>query len=190
MTCRFWRSLGMRVFRVGVVLTCAVAQTAVTAVSDTRNETVAWADDASIRSERPLATAAERRCEFVTIERALDAVRQRYMDAFNRGDANAVAALHTAESVSMPAGRPTLVGRESIQELMEESLSGVPEGFRFEFEPIDVRIADGWATERGVTKGGGEISSGKYVMLYEREADDCWRIAWTITNTDVTPPPR
>ena len=126
----------------------------------------------------------------MTIEQALNAVRYDYADAFNRGDAEAVTALHTAGSVSMPAGRPPVTGRDSIRNLMQESLAHMPAGFRFEFEPVDVRVADGWAVERGVTKGAGPIPSGKYVMLYEREDDGRWRIAWTITNTDASPPPR
>lgn len=123
-------------------------------------------------------------------EQALAALRQDYMDAFNRGDAAAVAALHTEHSVSMPAGMPSVVGREPIRQLMESSLAGAPPGFTFRFEASEVRIADGWAVERGVTKADGPFPAGKYVMLYERDPDGRWRIAWSITNSDATPPPR
>jgi uncharacterized protein (TIGR02246 family) len=126
----------------------------------------------------------------MTAEQALSAVREQYMDAFSRGDAEAIAALHTAGSVSMPAGHASISGRDSIRQLMQESLSHAPDGFRFEFEPVELRIADGWAVERGVTKGEGPVPSGKYVMLYQLESDGCWRIAWTITNSDPPPPQR
>jgi uncharacterized protein (TIGR02246 family) len=134
--------------------------------------------------------ATEQECVVLTVEKALSAVRERYMDAYNRGDAEAIAALHTAGSVSMPAGHPSVSGRDSIRQLMQESLSRAPAGFRFEFQPIELRIADDWAAERGVTKGVGPIPSGKYVMLYQRESDGCWRIAWTITNSDPPTPER
>jgi uncharacterized protein (TIGR02246 family) len=126
----------------------------------------------------------------MTVEQALQSVRQEYMNAVNRGDAEAVAALHTEESVSMTAGMPSITGRPAIRELMQASLSAMPPGLKFEFEAVEVRVADGWAVERGVTKAAGDFPPGKYVMLYEQEADGGWRIAWTITNTDAPPPPR
>lgn len=124
----------------------------------------------------------------MTTEQSLAALRQDYMDAFNRRDAAAVAALHTERTVSMPAGMPSVTGRESIRELMESSLTGAPPGFIFEFEATEVRVAEGWAVERGITKPAGPFPAGKYVMLYDRDTDGCWRIAWSITNSDATPP--
>jgi uncharacterized protein (TIGR02246 family) len=126
----------------------------------------------------------------MTTDDALAALRRQYMDAFNRGDADAVAALHTDGSVSMSAGMPAVVGRDAIRDLMRASMAGAPPGLRFEFEPVEVRAADGWAVERGVTKPAGPFPAGKYVMLYERGDDGAWRIAWTITNSDAPPPPR
>ena len=126
----------------------------------------------------------------MTVEQALESLRREYMNAVNRGDAEALAALHTEKSVSMTAGMPSITGRKAIRELMEASLSAMPPGLKFEFEAVEVRVADGWAVERGVTKAAGDFPAGKYVMLYEQEADGDWRIAWTITNTDEPPPPR
>lgn len=126
----------------------------------------------------------------MTAERALEKVRQAYMDAVNAGDADAVAALHTEDVVHLPAGMPAVEGRSAIRELMESSLSRMPPEARFAFEPRDVRIAEGWAVERGVTEGAEGFPPGKYVMLYEEGDDDCWRIAWAITNSDAPPPGR
>lgn len=123
-------------------------------------------------------------------ERALASVRRAYMDAVNNRDVEALAELHTENSVSMPASVPLITGRESLRQLMQSSLSAMPPDVRFEFEPSDVRIAKGWAVERGVTKAAGPFPAGKYVMLYEEEADGRWRIAWTITNSDEPPPTR
>lgn len=121
---------------------------------------------------------------------ALDSVRRAYVQAVNAGDAAAVAALHTEATVSMPAGMPPVIGREAVRELMKSSLSMLPPGAGFDFEPEDVRIADGWAVERGVTPAFLQFPAGKYVMLYERQPDGCWRIAWSITNSDSPPPGR
>lgn len=126
----------------------------------------------------------------MTSEAALESVRRAYMDAVNGGDVEAVVALHAENSVSMPAGMPPVEGRAALRDLMQGSLSAMPSGARFEFEPLEVRLADGWAVERGVTKPAGPFPAGKYVMLYEQDRDGSWRIAWTITNTDAPPPTR
>jgi ketosteroid isomerase-like protein len=98
-----------------------------------------------------------------------------------------VAALHTENSVAMPAGMPTISGRGAILELMNSSLGQMPPSARFSFRPLEVKRGGDWAVERGATPGTELFPAGKYVMLYEREADGCWRIAWTITNLDAMP---
>jgi uncharacterized protein (TIGR02246 family) len=133
-------------------------------------------------------TVARKECRAVLDQQAIESVRHAYLNAVNNGDADTVAALHTENSMSMPAGMPSVVGRESIREIMEASLSAIPPDLQFEFEAKEIRIADGWAVERGITPALGPFPSGKYVTLYEREADGCWRIAWTITNSDAPAP--
>lgn len=126
----------------------------------------------------------------MTPEEALEEVRRTYMDAFNAGDADAVAHLHTEDAVHLPAGMAPVEGRSAIRELTASSLERMPPEASFAFEPREVRIAEGWAVERGVTDAAEGFPSGKYVMLYEREEDGCWRIAWSITNSDAPPPGR
>lgn len=128
--------------------------------------------------------------EPMTTEKELDSLRQAYMDAFNAGDADAVAALHTTGSVSMPAGLASVTGRDAIRALMESSLTMMPPGVLFEFQPVELRVAEGWAVERGITRPAASFPAGKYVMLYEKDGDGRWRIAWTITNSDAAPPAR
>lgn len=120
---------------------------------------------------------------------AIARVRSVYVEAFNAGRIEEVAALHTEDVISMPAGMPAVEGRAALLDHMTASFEAAPEGFRFTFQATDLRIADGWAVERGVTGGdvegsGGGIPAGKYVLLYERGSDGCWRIAWSITNSD------
>ena len=117
-------------------------------------------------------------------EDAIAEVRRAYMAAFNRGDAAAVAELHTERTIAMPADMPAITGRDSVRALMAASLSAKPAELQFVFEPSDVRVAGGWAVERGITLPAGPFPGGKYAMLYERESDGCWRIAWSITNSD------
>lgn len=140
-------------------------------------------------SEQPR-TSVQEGCGNVTPEEALEELRRSYMDGFNAGDADAVADLHTEDALHLPAGMPPVEGRSAIRELTASSLERMPPGASFAFEPREVRIADGWAVERGVTEAADGFPSGKYAMLYEREEDGCWRIAWSITNSDAPPPGR
>ncbi|NEZ02548.1 DUF4440 domain-containing protein [Wenzhouxiangella sp. XN201] len=125
----------------------------------------------------------------MTTEQAIDALRRTFVDAFNRGDAATIASLHTNQSILMPAGLPSVIGQDSILELIQSTLAAAPPDMKFEFESSELRIADGWAVERGITKASGSIPAGKYVMLYQKEEDGHWRIAWSITNSDAPPPP-
>lgn len=134
--------------------------------------------------------SAQEGCGDMTSEEALEELRRTYMDAFNAGDADAVADLHAENAIHLPAGMPPVEGRSAVRELTASSLERMPPGASFAFEPREVRIADGWAVERGVTEAAEGFPSGKYVMLYEREEDGCWRIAWSITNTDAPLPGR
>lgn len=149
----------------------------------------AQADLRDTASEQPR-TSTQEGCGDMSMEEALEEVRRTYMDAFNAGDADAVADLHKEDAVHLPAGMPPVEGRSAIRELTASSLERMPPGASFAFEPSEVRIADGWAVERGVTEPSEGFPSGKYVMLYEREEDGCWRIAWSITNSDAPPPGR
>lgn len=128
-------------------------------------------------------------CRATAPRAAIAEVRSAYMEAFNAGRTEDVAALHTEDVISMPAGMPAVEGRAALLEHMTASFAAAPEGFRFTFHATELRVADGWAVERGVTDGyveGAEvpIPAGKYVLLYERGSDGCWRIAWSITNSD------
>lgn len=124
--------------------------------------------------------------------RTIEGVRALYMEAFNAGRIDEIVELHSDSVVSMPAGMPAIEGREGLRRLVERSFRAAPDGFRYEFVAEELRRADGWAVERGVTRAhvddeGVDIPGGKYVLLYELNDDGCWRIAWSITNTDRPP---
>jgi uncharacterized protein (TIGR02246 family) len=121
----------------------------------------------------------------MTPNEAIADLRRQYIEACNAGDVDAVVALHTSDSIHLPAGMAPVIGRAAIRELMRTSLRAMPRDLGFDFEAIDTRIADGWAVERGVTWAMPPFPTGKYVMLYELEPDGRWRIGWTITNHDA-----
>jgi len=130
--------------------------------------------------DRPL--GPERRV--VETPAALAAIRAAYIREFNVGNVDAVMGLHTAATIHLPSGRPPIVGQTDVRDLMLESLRSAPGGFRFHFEPVGLRLGGDLAVEWGVTPGAAGFPGGKYIMVYERDRDGCWRIAWTMSNLD------
>lgn len=131
-------------------------------------------------------------CKVTEPVEAIEEVRRLYIESFNAGRIDDVVDLHAEEVINMPAGLPPTQGREALRELISRSLESAPAGFQFEFRATELRIADGWAVERGVTKAyleedSGAIPGGKYVLLYEQGEAGCWRIAWSITNSNAPP---
>jgi uncharacterized protein (TIGR02246 family) len=71
-----------------------------------------------------------------------EVVVQRFVDAANARDANAMALLVAPDVVfeRMPSGRIIAQGRDSIRAMYTKSLSGLPEAFRITVQP---RIVEG-----------------------------------------------
>ena len=131
-------------------------------------------------------------CEATDPVEAIEAIHRAYMRAFNAGRIDQVVELHSDSVALMPAGVQPMRGRAALHELLLSSLQRAPEGFRFRFEASELRVGESWAVERGTTApqtnpDGDDVPSGKYVLLYDREPDGCWRIAWSITNGNGPP---
>ena len=121
---------------------------------------------------------------------ALDIVRDAHITALNAGDAEGWVTLFTEDGVQMPPNSPANVGRESIRAWSQGFLGYF--NVEFALTVAEVKIAGDWAFERGgynivlsPKPGGGSMSdAGKYITIYERQADGVWAIARDIWNTD------
>lgn len=116
----------------------------------------------------------------------------RYVDAFNRVDAAAIAALYTpdGEIVSLDGG--ILVGRKAIEEFHLEMFAGevVP---KIALEAHDLRLpAPGLAIEEGefhLTFADDEpVSTITYQAVHIRQEDGTWLLASSRSLADITPP--
>jgi uncharacterized protein (TIGR02246 family) len=122
---------------------------------------------------------------------AIDRVREAHVTAPGSGDVDAWAACFTADPVQMPPNCPANVGAESIRGWS----GGMLTAFRAELSlaPEEVAVTGAeWAFERGAyaitltPKAGGDSirDAGKYVTLYERQADGGWLVARDTWNSD------
>ena len=121
----------------------------------------------------------------------LDRLRATHVAALNAGDADAWVACFTPDAVQMPPNYPANVGTENIRGWS----GGMLAAFHAEFSlfPEEVQPAGAeWICERGTytialtPKAGGDAirDVGKYITLYQRQADGDWLMARDIWNSN------
>ena len=125
----------------------------------------------------------------------IDRTREAHIAALNDGEADAWVACFAADAVQMPPNSPPNVGADSIRAWS----GGLLAAFRPEFSllPDEVQLAGAdWAFERGTytitltPRAGGEPirDVGKYITIYQRQADEAWVMARDIWNSNNPPP--
>ncbi len=123
---------------------------------------------------------------------AINAVSKQWVDAFNRGNAAAVAALYTEEAKRLPPNRPMIIGRESIQADLQAILdAGVGD---LQITSIELSVNGDMAHKVGkysltIQPEEGEAISdnGKYVVIWKREKGT-WKLDVDIWNSSVPLP--
>jgi uncharacterized protein (TIGR02246 family) len=125
-------------------------------------------------------------------EAAVEAVSIAWKNAYNTGDAAAVAALYAEDAVLSAPGEPAVRGRASISEYFVGKVA--------EFRAAGLTVADArmgdvvascdlawqWQTYRVTDKSGAVVDAGKLVTLFQR-IDGKWMIAGDTWNSDATP---
>ena len=125
---------------------------------------------------------------------AIHAVMDRWTTGLNTEDTDAMLALLTDDTNHMAPNEPALSGHAAAGGWFDEMFAG--EGAAvFTIKTGEVRVAGDWAVGRGTysfnapQEGGEEATvSGKWVIIFERGADEAWRAASTIWNLDVPEP--
>ncbi|MGQ0646435.1 MAG: YybH family protein [Gemmatimonadaceae bacterium] len=124
---------------------------------------------------------------------AIEAANTQLAAALNRGDVPASLSHYTADAVIMQPGMPALRGPAAAQEaftgmLQAMSLSSVS------FRTDEITLAGDYAIEAGsytmtvTPKGAAAMAdSGKYLTIWQKQADGTWKVVRDINNTDVPP---
>ena len=114
-----------------------------------------------------------------------------YTQAFNAGDAVALAALYTEDAVAGFTNRPIVEGRGAIQTALGEIITP---GATIEIHDVGTMdLGDGWAIDGGwymvnATADTGSIQQGGIYMLLARRAEDgTWKVHWSVNNGQPTP---
>ena len=127
-----------------------------------------------------------------TAQQAIDVANTRFLDALKRGDAATLAANYADYAVLMPPNMAAWEGHAAISQGLI--------GFLAQFSVVDARlttkdliIVGDFATERGTfawtlhpKSGAGAdiVDNGKYVVVWQHQADGSWKIVWDISNSD------
>jgi uncharacterized protein (TIGR02246 family) len=122
---------------------------------------------------------------------AIDRTRDNHVAALNANDAEAWVRCFAAQGVQMPPNDAANIGIDSIRAWSTGMLSGFRVEFSLDVEELEL-TGDTWAFERGgyaialtPAVGGAPIcDSGKYITIYEGQADGSWLIARDIWNSN------
>ncbi len=115
-----------------------------------------------------------------------------FADAYNAGDADALAAAYTEDAVILPPNAPAVSGREGIREYWAaDSASARAAGLKFVF-PGDgpAEVSGDLAYESGsfqvVDASGAAVATGKYIGVFKK-VDGKWLLVRDTWNTDAAP---
>ena len=120
---------------------------------------------------------------------AIEANTKQFVEAFNKGDAAAVANMYTMDARVLPPYAEMVEGRGNIQKFWQGAMTA---GVKMvSLETVHVETQGNVAVEVGryttTTPGAGGTTTtdkGKYVVMWKREGGS-WKLAVDIFNTNI-----
>jgi uncharacterized protein (TIGR02246 family) len=116
------------------------------------------------------------------IRSEIEAANARWVAAYNKGDAAAVAQLYTEQATILPPGAPLAKGRAAIQAVWQGAMSGMKN-----VALKIVQVEQFGSVAREIGEFGGETATGhvdgKYVVLWRRVGGS-WKLDTDIWNAN------
>jgi uncharacterized protein (TIGR02246 family) len=116
----------------------------------------------------------------------IQSLSDKFAQAFNAGDAAAVAALYTDDAVILPPGGEMMKGKSAIQAFWKGAAEQLGDGklTTVDVKPLGSEAAREIGTFSFRTKGSQpQEITGKYVVVWEKVEGD-WKLATDIWNTN------
>jgi len=130
----------------------------------------------------------------MTDEATIRKLGDEFVEAYNAGDLKRIRGIFADDVVDMSAGGPTHTG-EAAKEHFLARVAATHASFHpsLVIHIDEIRVAGDWAFQRGslvVTlspKHGGELSyiRQRYLEIWRRNAQGCWKIAVEMDNEDA-----
>jgi uncharacterized protein (TIGR02246 family) len=116
--------------------------------------------------------------------KAVEATVNRYVEATNKGDAEALAQLYEDDAVLLPPDHQPVQGRAAIGEFWRQ---GTDEGLEVTTLRLDVQGGIGYLVGQYTLPETDEepADSGKTVMCLKRQRDGSWKVTADIWNSSV-----
>jgi uncharacterized protein (TIGR02246 family) len=121
---------------------------------------------------------------------AIKKLAKDWSTGWDRGDADALLSLYTDDPILMPQGQPAVIGKNAIRSLYQsffEQFTVKGKGRVVEVE-VSGDLGYFWSsyTLTATPKTGGDQikGEGKSVFIVRRQADNSWKIARLIDNSD------
>ncbi len=124
------------------------------------------------------------------VRASLEANNAKFMEAFNKGDSAAAAAMYTEDAIAMPPGAAMARGRQAIQDGMASDFKTYA-ATGLKLTTSDVTLAGDLAVEVGTysIQLGDSTQEGKYLVVWKSQADGSWKLYRDIWNPDHSPEP-
>jgi uncharacterized protein (TIGR02246 family) len=123
-------------------------------------------------------------------EGPLDGKSKAWEEAFNKGDAAAVAALYAEDGVILPPNQARVQGRADITAFAKGMYDA---GFRLKTTDTDAWVDGALGAKTGTyvvsDKDGKEVEHGKWLEVWHKGADGQWLMVRDMWNSDDPPPP-
>ena len=127
------------------------------------------------------------------VRTAIEEADAKFVEAFNQGDAAAVAALYTDDATLLPPNNKMIQGKDGVQEFWNGAMQmGVKVAA---LTTVDVSGSGNLAYEIGkysltIQPEGQEATKdeGKYIIVWKRDVDGSWKLHADIWNSSMPMP--
>jgi uncharacterized protein (TIGR02246 family) len=117
-------------------------------------------------------------------EQAVSAVLEKYQDALNASDTNAVMPLYVDDGVFMPPYSPSAVGRESLRKAYDAVFRAITLHVKFNIAEI-MEVGPGWVFARTNSAGTNtdnatgqkSAEANQELFIFKKDTDEQWKIA-------------
>jgi ketosteroid isomerase-like protein len=120
---------------------------------------------------------------------AIAEIYKGFKDSFHRGDAETISLMYTEDAEVFVPQVPVIIGRHNIADAWRGIVG--QGGNYIRVETREVQEGDGWAYEVGrfeaSAPGGAVLNSGKYVVIWQQQANGDWKTHRDIFHWDIPP---
>ena len=120
------------------------------------------------------------------IHEVITAANEKFMAAFNNGDAAGVAALYTENGQLLPPNSDVMAGKQAIRTFWQGAMDMGIKSAKLEIVEVEDHGNIIIEVSRYILlgKGGQELDSGKYVVIWKQE-DGQWKLHRDIFNSSL-----